>query len=226
MTICASLLSWSLWYQSRFNIRFQRSKPNNHTASIFSLHLSAVRKCSVSHFQLKTAWVMIVQFANHFLTLCLELVKEWATKSQPSYSQILRISPVKDKITEPTNFFSVAIFEVGHPNESNGSKNGNLGLLFFLDIQGRKWLPKTGWASSNAACRHCLATAPSILPKTGRAIAHLAKLPLISIFTDIHFYNYLLLLSWLKSKLSKILCKSLFFHTFDTYKTSRSMGDF
>ena len=113
------LLSWSLWFQSRFNIRFQRSKPNNHTASIFSLHLSAVRKCSVSHFQLKTAWVMIVQFANHFLTLCLEIVKKWVAKSQPSFSQILHISPVKDKITEPTNFFNVAIFEVGHPNESN-----------------------------------------------------------------------------------------------------------
>ena len=30
--------------------------------------------------------------------------------------------------------------------------------------QGRKWLPKTGWASSNAA--------PSILPKSGWVYAH------------------------------------------------------
>ena len=36
--------------------------------------------------------------------------------------------------------------------------------------QGRKWLPKTGWASSNAA--------PSILPKPGWAIAHPAHPPL------------------------------------------------
>ena len=36
--------------------------------------------------------------------------------------------------------------------------------------QGRKWLPKTGWASSNVA-RRCRLAAPSILPKTGWAIA-------------------------------------------------------
>ena len=35
--------------------------------------------------------------------------------------------------------------------------------------QGRKWLPKTGWASSTAARRRCPA-AFSILPKTGWAI--------------------------------------------------------
>ena len=37
--------------------------------------------------------------------------------------------------------------------------------------QGRNWLSNTGWASSNAACRRW-PTAPSILPKTGWAIAH------------------------------------------------------
>ena len=36
--------------------------------------------------------------------------------------------------------------------------------------QGRKWLPKTGWASSNALRHRCLSV-PSILPKTGWAIA-------------------------------------------------------
>ena len=43
--------------------------------------------------------------------------------------------------------------------------------------QGRKWLPKTGWASSNAA-------APSILPKTGWAIAHPAHPPLTPLHID------------------------------------------
>ena len=43
--------------------------------------------------------------------------------------------------------------------------------------QGRKWLPKTGRANSNAARRCCLA-APSILPKTGWAIAHPPLTPL------------------------------------------------
>ena len=37
--------------------------------------------------------------------------------------------------------------------------------------QGRNCLPKTGWASSNAARRHCPAS-PSILPKSGWAKAH------------------------------------------------------
>ena len=47
-----------------------------------------------------------------------------------------------------------------------------------LLFQERNWLPKTGWASTNAAgCRWAAATA-SILPKTGWAIAHPAHLPL------------------------------------------------
>ena len=51
-------------------------------------------------------------------------------------------------------------------------------LLVNVDtFQGRKWLPKTGWASSNAARRHYPA-APSILPKTGWAIAHPPLTPL------------------------------------------------
>ena len=50
-------------------------------------------------------------------------------------------------------------------------------FLMKIELQGRKWLPKTGWASRNAARRHCLAT-PYILPKTGWAIAHPALTPL------------------------------------------------
>ena len=45
--------------------------------------------------------------------------------------------------------------------------------------QGRKWLPKTGWASSNVARRCRDLAAPSILPKTGWAIAHLSLTPLM-----------------------------------------------
>ncbi len=45
--------------------------------------------------------------------------------------------------------------------------------LHYLPQQGRNWLPKTGWASSNAA--------PSILPKTGWAIAHPPVTPLLKI---------------------------------------------
>ena len=41
----------------------------------------------------------------------------------------------------------------------------------FIKIQGRKWLPKAGWAISNAE-RPCCLAAPSILPKPGWAIAH------------------------------------------------------
>ena len=41
---------------------------------------------------------------------------------------------------------------------------------FVYLLQGRNWLPKTGWASSSAA--------PSILSKTGWAIAHPAHSPL------------------------------------------------
>ena len=43
--------------------------------------------------------------------------------------------------------------------------------------QGRKWLPKTGWASSNAARRRC-PVVPCILAKTGWAIAPPAPPPL------------------------------------------------
>ena len=39
------------------------------------------------------------------------------------------------------------------------------------DIQERNWLTLAGWASSNIACCRSLG-APSILPKTGWAIAH------------------------------------------------------
>jgi hypothetical protein len=46
-----------------------------------------------------------------------------------------------------------------------------------MKVQGRNWLPKTGWASSNATRRRCPA-APSILPKTGWAIAHPTHPPL------------------------------------------------
>ena len=43
-------------------------------------------------------------------------------------------------------------------------------------IQGRNWLPNTGWAISKAAHRRWPA-ALSILPKTGWAIAHPAHPP-------------------------------------------------
>ena len=43
--------------------------------------------------------------------------------------------------------------------------------------QGRNWLPKNGWASSNSPHLHC-PVAPSILPKTGWAIAYLAHSPI------------------------------------------------
>ena len=46
--------------------------------------------------------------------------------------------------------------------------------------QGRKWLPKTGWASSNALRHRCLAVS-SILPKTGWAITHPTVTPLVMV---------------------------------------------
>ena len=49
--------------------------------------------------------------------------------------------------------------------------------FIYICSQGRNWLPKTGWASSNAA-RRCCPPAPSILPKTGWAIAHPPLTPL------------------------------------------------
>ena len=58
--------------------------------------------------------------------------------------------------------------------------------------QGRKWLWKTGWASSNAARRRCPA-APSILTKTGWAIAHPAHPPVTPLYV---------LIFWEKSKVS------------------------
>ena len=45
------------------------------------------------------------------------------------------------------------------------------------DIQGRNWLPKAGWASSNAVRRRCPA-ALSILLKPEWAIVHPAHPPL------------------------------------------------
>ena len=54
------------------------------------------------------------------------------------------------------------------PSQASSSQNSN---------QGRKWLPKTGWASSNAARRR-YPVALSVLPKTGWAIAHPAHPPL------------------------------------------------
>ena len=42
--------------------------------------------------------------------------------------------------------------------------------------QGRKWLPKAGWANSNAARRNC-PTAPSILSRSGWANTHPAHPP-------------------------------------------------
>ena len=42
--------------------------------------------------------------------------------------------------------------------------------------QGRKQLPKAGWASSNATLRHC-PVVPAILPKPGWAIAHSVHQP-------------------------------------------------
>ena len=62
--------------------------------------------------------------------------------------------------------------------------------MAYLDpaFQGRNWRPKTGWASSNAAQRRCPA-APSILSKTGRAIAHPAHpslTPLLLILNQRH----------------------------------------
>ena len=50
-------------------------------------------------------------------------------------------------------------------------------FLMKIELQGRKWLPKTGWASRNAVRRHCLST-PYILPKTGWAIAQPPLTPL------------------------------------------------
>ena len=46
-----------------------------------------------------------------------------------------------------------------------------------------KWLPKTGWANSNAARRRCMA-APCILPKSGWAIAHPAHPPLTPLLQE------------------------------------------
>ena len=43
-------------------------------------------------------------------------------------------------------------------------------------IQERKWVPKAGWASSNAERRRCLA-APSLLKKAKWAIDHPAHPP-------------------------------------------------
>ena len=49
-------------------------------------------------------------------------------------------------------------------------------------LQGRKWLPKTGWAISSVE-RHCQRPAtPSILPNTGWAIAHPNHPPLTPLY--------------------------------------------
>ena len=58
----------------------------------------------------------------------------------------------------------------------NPIPNRGADYAYHITNQGRNWLPKTGWASSNAACRRC-PPAPSILPKTGWAIAHPAHSP-------------------------------------------------
>ena len=55
--------------------------------------------------------------------------------------------------------------------------------------QGRKWLPKAGWASSNAACHRCPG-APSILSKPGWAIAHPAQPPV----TPLHNFDLALII--------------------------------
>ena len=49
--------------------------------------------------------------------------------------------------------------------------------LYSVRHKGQNWLPKNYVASSNAARRCCLAL-PSILPKTGWAIAHPPLTPL------------------------------------------------
>ena len=56
-------------------------------------------------------------------------------------------------------------------------------------MQGRNWLPNTGWVSSKAARRRRWPAAPSILPKTGWAIAHPAHPPV----TPLLCYMYVLL---------------------------------
>ena len=71
----------------------------------------------------------------------------------------------------------------------------------FIYYQGRKWLPKTGWANSNVPhlC-HCRLAAPSILPKNGWAIAHPAHRPLMPLITHYIWFIYLstiYLMSWI-----------------------------
>ena len=59
-----------------------------------------------------------------------------------------------------------------------------------LTKQGRKWIPKIGWANSNVARRGRLA-APSLLPKNGWAIAHSAhpQLTPLQNFDDIQCFD-------------------------------------
>ena len=67
-------------------------------------------------------------------------------------------------------------------------------------LQGRKWLPKTGWASSNVVRRCRRPAEPSILPKTGWAIAYPAHLPLTPLRLPFNVHDMKLLLLQFKIK--------------------------